>query len=343
MPAFIDTMMYVGEQPWHKQGTRLHKPPTIQEALELSGLNWKVQKRPTYYNLNPDIYGYDSLDNESEDGFGNVSTGHFVTVRTDTNEVLGHVSAKYGVLQNSEAFQPFEPLIDMGFQLETAGATQQGRRVWILAKSPDAYMVGDDEIEKYVLLYTSHDGSTGSVFRPTGVRVVCQNTIELALSRQSKWNYTLKHTASIKERVNNLTNILEKCNGDFRTAINDMERFQDTDMTPAMLDMYLETVIPFLKDRDKESIPEMKIFVRNTAKPVYEKIVDNFYNGRGNKGRTLWDAYNAITEYYTHDKQYKDWVQTTQFGAGYDYKVKAFRIASKIAKASANSLQVTMN
>lgn len=329
MPAFIDTMMYVGEQPWHNQGTRLDRPPTIQEALKLSGLNWTVKKEPTYFYPN--------------DGVDTKPTNHFVTVREDTHQVLGHVSEKYGVLQNNEAFQPFEPLIDMGFQLETAGATQHGRRVWILAKSPDAYLAGGDEIEKYVLLYTSHDGSTGSVFRPTGVRVVCQNTIELALSRESKWKYTLKHTSSIKERVKNLTSILEKCDNDFRNAIDDMERFQDVDMTPEMLDLYVETVIPFLKDRDKQSIPEMKIFVRNTAKPVYEKIIDNFYNGRGNNGRTLWDAYNAITEYYTHDKQYKDWVQTTQFGAGYDYKVKAFRVASQIAKASANSLQVTMN
>lgn len=334
MPAVIDSMMYVGETPWHGEGVRLNKPPTITEALEYSGLNWEVEKLPTFY---------DPFNNRNR----GIPTNHFVTIRTDTNQVLGHVSKQYGILQNREAFAPFEPLLDMGFNLETAGAIEDGKKVWVLAKSPDSYMVGDDEIEKYTLLYTSHDGSSGSVFRPTGVRVVCRNTIELALSRQSQWEYKLKHTSSIKDRVKNLTGILERCEGDFKAAIDDMKRFQDTDLTPEMLNTYLEAVIPFLKNRDKESVPELGIFVRNTAKPVYEKIVDNFYNGRGNNGRTLWDAYNAITEYYTHDKEYKDWVKQTQFGKPYDYKVKAFKVATKIAEISSSSFisstQVSMN
>ena len=329
MPDFIDTMMYVGDTPWHKEGVKLERPPTIQAALHHSGLMWEVQKRPTYYHYHEN-QTFDGVNYEEVKQV--IGTGHFVTVRTDTQQVLGHVSSRYEVLQNREAFEPFEPMLDMGFTLETAGAVQDGKKIWVLAKAPESSKVGDDIIEQYVLLYTSHDGSAGSTFRPTAIRVVCYNTLELALSRESKWNYKLKHTSSIRDRVKNLTGIIEKSDGDFRSAIDDMNRFQDKEMNERELQIYLETVIPFLKNRDKESIPEMGIFVRNTAKPVYDKIVDNFYNGRGNNGKTLWDAYNAITEYYTHDKQYKDWVKQTQFGKPYDYKVKAFKVAKMMAE-----------
>ena len=331
-PAFIDNMMYVGDTPWHKQGIRVQDAPTIEEALQYAKLGWKVNKRKTYY-----------FDNNIHTQA--MPTGGYCTYRADTGQVLGKgVSERYGVLQNEEAFAPFEPLLDMGFKLETAGSVQDGRKVWILAKSPERYTVGnDDVIDQYVLLYTSHDGSAGSVFRPTGVRVVCYNTIELALSKQAKWNYSLKHTSSIKERVKNLTNIIARSNGDFKTAINDMNNFNEVEMNKDSLDLYLETVIPFLKDRNKESKPDMDIFVRNTALPVYNKIKDNFYNGIGNKGETLWDAYNAITQYYTHDKQYKDWVRTTQFGAGYDYNVKAFKIAQKFVNVTKKQQHISLN
>ena len=324
-PAFIDNMMYVGDTPWHKQGVRVDDAPTIEEALHYAKLNWEVIKEPTYIYPN--------------NGYGGKKTGHYVTLREDTHQILGNVSGKYGVLQNREAFEPFEPLLDMGFKLETAGSVQDGKKVWILAKSPENYKVGDDLIEQYVLLYTSHDGSAGSVFRPTGVRVVCYNTIELALSREAKWQYSLKHTSSIKDRIKNLTKIIGRSNGDFKAAINDMNNFGEIEINEDSLDLYLETVIPFLKDRNKESNPDMGIFVRNTALPVYNKIKDNFYNGIGNKGETLWDAYNAITQYYTHDKQYKNWVRTTQFGAGYNYNVKAFKIAQKFVNVTRKNNQ----
>ena len=109
-PAFIDNMMYVGDTPWHKQGTRVDDAPTIEEALRYAKLDWEVIKKPTYIYPN--------------NGYGGRQTGHYVTLREDTEQILGNVSAKYGILQNREAFAPFEPLLDMGFKLETAGSVQ---------------------------------------------------------------------------------------------------------------------------------------------------------------------------------------------------------------------------
>jgi phage/plasmid-like protein (TIGR03299 family) len=335
MPAMIDSMMYVGETPWHKEGVKLDRPPTIEEAIEKAGLTWTVKKLPTY---SP------NLDND-EEFFGDhasMRTGHFHNWRIDNPlergnrkfTPLGAVSERYGVLQNREAFAPFDVLLDKGYTLETAGAIQQGRKVWILAKAPDRAFVGDDVIDKYAFLYTSHDGSTGSQFRPTMIRVVCQNTIDIALASKRENSYQLKHTSNIKERVNQLTDKLRSMDGNVRKAIDDMNRMTEVEMTPQALDAYLEAVVPFLVTRHKKSNPEQGILVRNNAKPVYDAMVRNFRHGRGNNGKTLWDAYNAVTEYYTHDKQYSDWVKGTQFAKPYNYKLQALEVAKRFIKHS---------
>lgn len=341
MPANIDSMMYLGETPWHREGVKLDNPPTVEEAIQASGLDWRVEKRPTFY-LNPLTGFTENTDNaellrkmirnnRSNEIFGGfLPTKHYVTVRMDNGKVLGNVSEKYEVLQNHDAFMPFRPLVDYGYTFETAGAIQGGKKIWILAKAPKGELVGDDTIQPYILLYTSHDGSTGNNMRDTMVRVVCQNTLDLALNRNANVEYKFKHTQNIKANIKNVANNIEACQGNVALAIDQMNRMNEYPITPSELDTYLETVIPFLKKRNEKSIPELGINVRNTAKPTYEQIVDNFYFGRGNKGKTLWDAYNAITEYYTHDKQYKDWVKSTQFGQAYQYKVDALKVANKM-------------
>ena len=338
MPAMIDSMFYVGETPWHKQGKKLDNPPTVEEAIKEAGLDWYVKKMPTYVS---------DLDNDEEyyGGRATIPTGHFYTMRVDNKgsrrkfTPLGPVSERYGILQNKDAFEPFNVLLDYGYTLEAAGAIDEGRKVWILAKAPEHSMVGDDKLDKYVMLFTSHDGSAGSQFRPTAIRAICQNTIDLALKGTEKF-YSLKHTSNITARVKELTKNLDIMKGNVRDAINDMNRMTEYKIGPSELDIYLELSVPYLKTRHKESIPERNIFVRNNAKPVYEKMVDNFKNGRGNKGETLWDAYNAITEYYTHDANYKDWVKSTQFGKPYDYKVNALRVAQHMVR-QANTTLIT--
>mgnify|MGYP003145060002 FL=1 len=323
MPAYIDTMMYVGDMPWHKQGIMVDKAPTIKDAIELAGIAWEVKKTPTYYTV-PGRHMWQSHRKE---------TGHYVTYRTDTNEPLGNVSERYEILQNADAFLPFEPMLDMGFTLETAGAVQGGKRIWVLARAPEEYTVCEDKICRYVFMFTSHDGSTGNCFRDTGIRIVCANTLDYALDNKGTFDYNIKHTSSIKQQVLDLKDKIATSKGNFTRAISNMNRFTEFKLGgPAhedsvLLDIYLETVIPFLKNRHKESDPNLGILVRNNAKPVYERLIELYRKGQGNKGETLWDAYNAVTEYYTHDKQYKDWVKATQFGKPYDYKVNAYNVA----------------
>ncbi len=335
MPDLVESMFYVGETPWHGKGVPLTESPTIEDALILAGMDWQVQKIPTTFQL----YDGDSLDGN----YINKETGHFVNVRMDTMEVVGNVGAKYEVLQNEDAFKPFSVLVDYGYKFETAGVIDNGKKVWILAKTPNTYLVGDDKILDYVMLYTSHDGSSGSCFRDVAIRVVCQNTLDSALSSRSTSEYKLKHTASIKSRVDELTKNLDKREGNVNQAIGWMNRFHETPLNDAEFTFYVEAVMPWLKTRHKVSNKELGILVRNRALPVYNTIDDLFRNGKGNKGETLWDAYNAITEYHDHHKKHKDWVKGTQFGQSRIDKRNAFYYATKVAQTKQNDTIITYN
>lgn len=178
-----DSLFYVGEVPWHGLGTALPSLATAQEALAAAGLDWTVEKR------------------ELRDFDHRRVPGKFVVVRTDTGEHLGVVSASYTPLQNKEAFRFFDQatMDPNGPKYEVAGSLRGGRIVWILARIPGFLeVVRGEEHQPYLLLVNSHDGKMAVRLLPTFVRVVCQNTLQLALeSAQLLWRRI--HTRGLTE------------------------------------------------------------------------------------------------------------------------------------------------
>ena len=335
-----DTMFYVGETPWHKLGVPLDNPPTIEEAVILANLDWEVHKEPTYFlktmheGVNPySLANFASMLSKPE----LIPTKHYVTIRKKVDSefiILGNVSERYEVLQNKDAFTPFNVLLDHGYELETAGAVREGRMVWILARKVDNELnkVGDDNVERYVVLMNSHDGSTPVFMQPTTIRVVCANTLDYALSKESPLRFSIKHTANVKERLEEVTSALSFAEGNWRKAHEIMNRMVEHHMNFQQVKLYFEAVIPFLKHRGKSGKDELGVARRDIATPVFSQLMNNFAGGHGNKGETVWDAYNAITQYYDHQKNYKDWVWSTQFGKPAQYKRRAFLYATKIVE-----------
>ena len=162
MSANVETMFYVREKPWHGLGVRVQEAPTSADALICAGLNWEV--------LQKDVY--------TEDGI--FIAGYKVNIRSTDDALLGIVSDRYKVVQNEDAFRFTDDLLGAGVTYETAGALQGGRKVWMLAKMPHKYIIGGDEIAPYMVVMNSHDGSSGIKVAMTPVRVVCQNTLNLA-------------------------------------------------------------------------------------------------------------------------------------------------------------------
>ena len=182
MPAKVETMMYVREKPWHGLGTEVPEAPTSADALRFAGLDWTVRQEPIYKSRGGVIKGYKS------------------NVRDTDGSVLGIVGDRYKVVQNTDAFNFTDDLIGGDVRYETAGSLREGRQIWLLAKMPERKIAGDD-VEPYLCFTNAHDGSSGVKVCMTPIRVVCNNTLNLALS-SAKRIWSMRHTENIRERLN---------------------------------------------------------------------------------------------------------------------------------------------
>lgn len=182
MPANVESMFYVREKPWHGLGTMVEDAPSSIDALTLAGLDWNVVQK--------DVFTQD----------GDPISGFKVNLRDSDGAVLGIVSDRYKVVQNEDAFRFTDDLLVEGVTYETAGALQCGRKVWMLARMPQRYVIAGDEIAPYLVVMNSHDGSSGIKVAMTPIRVVCQNTLNLALGTARR-TWAAKHTENVLYRV----------------------------------------------------------------------------------------------------------------------------------------------
>ncbi len=168
----IGAMFYFGERPWHQLGTRLDQPATLDEALAAGRLDWKVELLPL------------AIDEPAADKVSQ----RLAVARCDRQpgargRILGVVHRNFVPLQNREGAELFDQLLDLGNRrYHTGGYLRDGEVVWLQARLPDDIVVTDDDrVETYLLYSNSHDGSRAIDLRLTTVRVVCQNTLSLAL------------------------------------------------------------------------------------------------------------------------------------------------------------------
>lgn len=193
MPAELNNNDWMvsgnGIRPWHGIGTVVQGCPTSDEAIKLAKLDWDVLQYPVYANE-------DALHFAD----GNIRCdGYFANVRSDTEDVLGIVKGRYKVLQNREAFDFVDDIVGNGeveVKYETAGSLFNGRRVFLLTRLPDMKVLGDD-VENYLFFTTTHDGSGSFMAGISNVRVVCNNTLQLAI-RTAQRSWKCRHTESIQ-------------------------------------------------------------------------------------------------------------------------------------------------
>lgn len=213
MPANVETMFYVREKPWHGLGVKVMEAPTSSDALVYAGLDWTVEQKDVYT------------------GDGALISGYKANTRSSDDTVLGIVSDRYKIVQNEDAFKFTDDLLGEGVTYETAGALQSGKKVWMLAKMPHRYIVGGDEIEPYMVVMNSHDGSSGIKVAMTPIRVVCQNTLNLALG-SAKRIWTTKHTENVMSRVHEARETLMLADaymGELGREINSLSKIKLTD------------------------------------------------------------------------------------------------------------------
>jgi len=322
MPANVQTMAYYGEVPWHKLGMPVPKGVTAEEMIHAAGLDWEVQLRPAR--------GAREINRKKE--FSRYEVVRVPRPNTKEEEVLlGVVSRRYQPLQNVEAFGFFNPIVGDGkAYFETAGALGEGERIWVMAKMPKAMeIVRGDECFKYLLLSNTHSGDGSVIVKFTTVRVVCQNTLMLAMEDGQK-AYRVRHSKQMQFKLEELADFLAITQEVFQKAEEMFKRLAKVQMIDDRLDHYFEAVFPRTPAQKKKGeTPARWEHVRE----VFETQKDLQLPGvRG----TLWGAYNAITRFEDYkqpqqEEQPDQRLERTWFGGGADTKLKALVKASELA------------
>jgi len=280
-----DSMMYVGAKPWHGLGVELDNPATAEEAIVAAGLDWRVIERPVYDEASPGFY-YQVPKKK-------------LIIREDTYEIFNVMGEGYTITQNRTKFQLFDSVIGQGLAVyHIAGSLYGGRRIWILAKLPyDIEIIPGDTVQPYILLSDSHDGSMALRMRLTPIRVVCANTLSVALS-QFGTNFYAKHTRNILTKAGDARAILGLADAYFDMFAKQVDELVNTRMTALETQSYFQKVYQF-----DQSKPLDKQDHRLIA--AYDKTIDLLShptNLIGGIEGTKWAALNAVTYYVDHAK-----------------------------------------
>lgn len=279
----------VGEKAWHGLGTYVDQAMTAEQAITLGGLDYEVSKKRIT------VAG------------GAIIPGYFATERKDTKAVLGIVSHDYHVVQNREAFAFFDTVIDQGEAIyQTAGALGKGERIFITAKMPDDILVQGEKVENYLLLTSGHDGKSAIQVGFTPIRVVCNNTLTLALKGlQNK--VTILHFSNARQKLETASKVMGMASAYAQVANNQFNKMAGVKITDAKLRQYIEEVMKPAKKETAgaEDIKEFsKIFTRTV-----DGIMDFAHNHETQTTEaangTVWGAYNAVSGYFGYLKNYK--------------------------------------
>ena len=275
MAAEVETMFYVRETPWHGLGTKVMETPTSKEALSLAELDWRVEQEPIYTET------------------GNLISGFKANVRDTDQKILGVVTDRYKVIQNEEAFAFTDELLGEGVRYETAGSLQGGRKVWLLAHMPHEYIIAGERISPYLVFSNTHDGSGAIRVAITPIRVVCNNTLNLALNT-AKRSWSTIHTGDISSKMEEAKNTLFMANVYMDELGKEFDNLRKKKLTDKQVMEYIELLIPM----DENGTSQQKkniIRLQDDMKMRYFDAPD-----LKDVGNNAYRFINAVSDFATH-------------------------------------------
>jgi len=314
MPANVESMFYTGATPWHGLGENLESAPTISEAIEASGLDWEVGTK--------DLVTKDFQEVPAK-----------ATYRKSDNAILGVVGPRYVPLQNREAFDWFQPFIDNGeCSLHTGGSLSDGQKVWVLAqlnRDPSEIVPGD-EVQKFILLSNSHDGTTSIRVGYTPIRVVCVNTLAAAHQKGVSQMLRIRHTASSKVNLDNVRDIMDNINMQFEATAEQFRFLASKNFNQHDVRKYVKVLLGCDKTHDDD----LKTRTRNTIRKVMTTIEGPKQDMPGVRG-TWWAAYNGFNEYLNYEKgrSNNNRMESLWFGQAGASNMQALNLATEMASA----------
>lgn len=275
MAANVESIFYVRRAPWHGLGTKVQEAPDSKRALVLAGLDWKVKQMPVYTGDNKMIPGYKA------------------NVRDKDDRVLGVVTDRYKVVQNEEAFAFTDELLGYGVRYETAGSLQDGKKTWLLARMPREYIITGEQISPYLVFFNSHDGSGAIKVALTPIRVVCQNTLNLAL-HTAKRSWSAIHTGNIRSKMQEAEESLFLAEKYMASLGREIEDLQKKALTDKQVRQFMEDLLPLepgAAEQQKKNIKRLRedMTMRYVDAPDLQHV-----------GKNAYRFINAVSDFATH-------------------------------------------
>jgi phage/plasmid-like protein (TIGR03299 family) len=321
MAHLIEQMAYVGKEPWHGLGNNLSPNQPLDVWQREAGMNWQIQESPVHFKA---------------DAAGHLGSIHSfpeqkVLYRSDTKAALSVVSSRYQVVQPREVLEFYRDLTEVsGYELETAGVLKGGKKFWALARTGQSTeLKGNDQVNGYLLLATSCDGTLATTATPTTVRVVCNNTLTVALDGTTRAIKVPHNTRFDSKAVKKQLGIAVSQWDDFMYRMRALaeRKVQWHEALGFFMNVLCET-------SPTGALPEVLPNERALRK------VQELYEGRGRGSNlesargTAWGLLNAVTEFVDHERRARSTeyrLDSAWFGQGAQIKQRALDAALRLA------------
>ena len=321
MAHLIEQMAYVGATPWHGLGSRLSPKQPIEIWQREAGMDWKIQDSPVHFK------------SDSIGALGSIHTfpDQKVLYRSDTKAPLSVVSQRYQVVQPREVLEFYRDLTEVsGYELETAGVLKGGRKFWALARTGQGTTLkGNDQVNGYLRLATSCDGTLATTATPTTVRVVCNNTLTIALDGSCKAIKVPHSTRFDPQAVKKQLGI----------AVSQWDNFMHRMRMLSERKVQWHEAMGFFMNVLCDANPNMPLPAVLPNERALRKV-QCLYEGQG-RGSTLesaqgtaWGLLNAVTEYVDHERRARSIeyrMDSAWFGQGAQLKQRALEAALQLA------------
>lgn len=320
MAHLIEKMAYVGQTPWHELGNPLPPKQPLEVWARQAGMDWRICETPVRYMA------------EQAGALGSIMTfeDQKVLYRSDTKAPLSVVGGRYQIVQPRDVLEFYRDLTEVsGFELETAGVLKAGRKFWALARTgKETALKGNDTVKGYILLATSCDGTLATTATPTTVRVVCNNTLSIALNGASS-AVRVPHSTTFDAQA--VKRQLGLAVSGWDTFMYRMRTLAERKVkTHESLNFFLRVMCQTDSHADSQTLTNERAL----------KKVQALYEGRGRgaelgaaKG-TAWGLLCAVTEFVDHERRARSQeyrLDSAWFGQGASLKQRALDAALLLA------------
>ena len=312
-------MAYIGATPWHGLGNQLPENQPIEVWQKSAGMDWEIKQTEVLFNA------------ASENGnMLNLRSNKDATVlyRSDTFEPLSVVSKRYKVVQPHDVLGFYRDLVSVsGFELETAGVLKGGKKLWALARTGDEMMLSEmDKVKGYLLLATSCDGSLATTAQFTSIRVVCNNTLQMAvgdnLGAVRVPHSTTFDPVAVKQSLGLGVTAWDEFSRSIKAMSNrPVNKFE---VMSYLVNVLGDAELPLQDQPNQKAI----------------QTVYNLFSGEGkgsqmpSAANTAWGLVNGVTEYVDSHRRARNQdyrLDSAWFGQGAQIKQKGFEAALALA------------